>query len=109
MARKRWIQDRHTGKLIPEDEYQPPSDEKGHMILPDIEPFVSPVDGSVVSSRSKLRAHNRKHGVTNIADYGPDWAEKAEKSRQQRLALQTKRQKQHRVEQIKAIMESYGY
>jgi hypothetical protein len=32
-------------------------------VLPDIEPFVSPIDKSVISSRSTLRAHCKAHGV----------------------------------------------
>lgn len=35
----------------------------GLAIQPDIEPFVSPIDGSVIGSRSKLREHCRIHDV----------------------------------------------
>jgi hypothetical protein len=34
------------------------------------EAFKSTVDGSVISDRRQLAAHNKKHGVTNIEDYG---------------------------------------
>lgn len=33
-----------------------------------IEPFQSPIDGSVISTRAQLAAHNTRHGVTNDLD-----------------------------------------
>ena len=44
---------------------------KSHQVMADIEEFVSPVDRSVIGSRSQLRAHERQHGVRQI---GNDWA-----------------------------------
>ena len=41
------------------------------VVMKDIEPFVSPVDGKVVGSRSTLREHERRHNVRQI---GNDWA-----------------------------------
>ena len=40
-------------------------------VVKDIEPFVSPIDKSVVSSRSGLREHEKKHNVRQI---GNDWS-----------------------------------
>lgn len=37
----------------------------------DIAEFRSPIDGSVISSRSHLREHERQHGVRQI---GNDWS-----------------------------------
>lgn len=51
--------------------------EFGVMVMPDIEPFVSPIDQSVVSGRAALREHNKRHGVTNAADYTNEWKQKA--------------------------------
>jgi hypothetical protein len=51
-----------------------PPDEKlaGPYIMPDISDasgtFVSPIDGSVISSRSQLRQHNIRHGVDQIGN-----------------------------------------
>jgi|TARA_Y100000401_G_C8324477_1_gene227315 hypothetical protein len=42
-----------------------------HGIMRDIEPFISPVDGSYVTSRSQLREHEKRHNVRQI---GNDWA-----------------------------------
>lgn len=72
MSRKRWIQDRDTGELIPADEYTFKSD-RGVLIMKDIDPFVSPIDFTQINSRSDLREHNKKHGVTNSADFTEQW------------------------------------
>ena len=48
---------------------------KSYQIMSDIEEFVSPIDKSVIGSRSKLRAHERQHGVRQI---GNDWNGKEE-------------------------------
>jgi len=42
-----------------------------HSIMKDIEPFLSPVDGTYVTSRSELREHEKRHNVRQI---GNDWA-----------------------------------
>ena len=41
------------------------------VVMKDIEPFVSPVDGKVVGSRSTFREHERRHKERHI---GNDWA-----------------------------------
>lgn len=40
----------------------------GPFLMPDIQPFVSPLDFTVVSSRSALREHERKHGVRQCGE-----------------------------------------
>jgi hypothetical protein len=67
MARRSFIQ--IDGKLyergvdaIPEPERTFPA------IIGDIEPFVSTVDGSVISSRRDLREHNARNNVVLTAD-----------------------------------------
>ncbi len=76
--RKTWVQHPITHKLVPKDEYVRP--QMFHSIHGDIEPFVSTVDGSVISSRSTLREHNTRHGVASVADMGNE----GERARQQR-------------------------
>lgn len=44
--------------------------------MPDLPDFVSPIDGTVVNGRAGLRAHNKRHNVTNPADYTNEWATK---------------------------------
>lgn len=38
------------------------------MVMTDIQAFRSPIDGSEISSRSKLRAHEQRHGVRQNGD-----------------------------------------
>ena len=40
----------------------------GSAIHGDIQSFVSPVDGSVISDRRQLREHNKRNGVVNFAE-----------------------------------------
>ena len=54
-------------KLVPKEEVR--SRRIGMQLIPDIaESFVSPVDGSVISSRSNLREHNRRNGVADVGN-----------------------------------------
>jgi hypothetical protein len=53
------------------------------MIMPDIPDFVSPIDGKVVNGRRGLREHNKRHNVTNAADFKNEW----QKAREQRVSL----------------------
>lgn len=50
--------------------------------MPDIEPFVSPIDGLTISGRAALREHNKVHNVTNVADYENEWRQKAKEREQ---------------------------
>lgn len=96
----RWIQHPETGKLIPADEYVRPGP-KTHMIMPDVEPFQSPVDKSWITTRQQLKEHNKRHGVTNSADYPKDYV----KSRaDRRLNEQRRNDKQHRTELIQKAL-----
>ena len=36
---------------------------KSHQVMGDIQEFVSPIDKTVISSRSQIREHERKHNV----------------------------------------------
>lgn len=38
-------------------------------LMPDITSFVSPIDGTEISSRSKLKAHEQRHGVKQCGDF----------------------------------------
>lgn len=83
-----FIQDPTTGKLVPRNQYQRKTSD-APAVIGDIEPFVSPVDGKIVSSRTKLRNHNREHGIAAHADYGENggeaYFERAGKERGARL------------------------
>jgi glycine cleavage system H lipoate-binding protein len=100
MAKKTWIQ--INGKLIPKEEFtgnNPPRLE----IMPDIEPFQSPITGEIIRGRGHLRRHMKQHGVTNYADYGDEWFAKKQK---ENAAEQAKADKADRIRILKSqIME----
>jgi len=81
----RWIQHPITHKLVPADEYVRPK-ELSHFIHNDIESFVSPIDGSVISDRKQLSEHNKKHGVVNASEFSPEFYERKRKERERVLA-----------------------
>jgi len=93
MTRRSWIQ--INGKMyergvdvIPEEDIP-----RGYVVIGDIEPFVSPIDGTVVSGRAGLREHCKRHDVVPTAElkglpvgrpqYQPDRAAIREQLKQQ--------------------------
>jgi hypothetical protein len=68
MATARYIQDPVTFKLVPESEYRRHETNKSALIMPDIVPYVSMVDGSIINSRSKHRVHLRDHGCIEVGN-----------------------------------------
>ena len=60
----RYIQDPKTYKLIPAHEYYDQPESRGVAIfVDDVKPFISPVDGSVVTTRRGLNEHNKRNNV----------------------------------------------
>jgi hypothetical protein len=100
-----WVQDPVSGKLIPKEEYRAASRDKG-LIIGDIEPFKSPIDGTLITSRSKLRDHNKRHGVTNVQDYGPEWFTRKAKERADNL--NGKNNVKERIDAIKQSIYNLG-
>ena len=96
-----WIQHPETGELIPRDQYVRPKS-TSHHIMEDIKPFISPVDGSQISSRPQLEAHNRRHGVTNSADYSAEYKRKV---CERRLREQERADRKDRINHIVRQLE----
>ena len=42
---------------------------KGHFIRGSFQPYISPIDGSVIKSRGGLEEHNKRNGVSNDLDH----------------------------------------
>lgn len=72
--------------------------------MPDLEPFVSPVDGSVISGRAALREHDKRHGVTNVADFKGQWQKQAS-DRAKLFTPGSGYDRERRVETIKRAYE----
>ena len=107
-----WVQDPETGEMIPKEKWlehkygDHPPENLTARIQEDIAPFVSPVDGSVITGRKALSEHNKRHGVTNIRDYGDQYFERRQKELSNNTLGNTREAKRDRVEAIKkAISE----
>jgi len=74
MARWKQVWNKELGKseFIPVDEAAARRDLSGASIHGDITPFVSPIDGSVISDRKQLREHNKRHNVVNTHEFGTE-------------------------------------
>ena len=68
MARKRYIQDPVTHKLIPAEEWCGPSSSKSAYVAPDIQPYRSQITGEMITSRSQHREHLRQHNCFEIGN-----------------------------------------
>lgn len=65
--RGKFIWDEEQGKFIPASEYVAPVS-AGPAIIPDIQPYISQIDGSVIQSRSRHRTHLRDNGCIEIGN-----------------------------------------
>lgn len=106
-----WIQDPETGKLISKDELAN-RDPDAPAVHGSIEAFKSPIDGTIIDDRRTLREHNRKHGVTNIQDYGDNggqaFFERKHKERSAAMTGQSREEKRERVETIKRAIAQHS-
>lgn len=60
-----------NGVLVEKDK-APPREGKAVHVISDVQPFVSPIDRTLISSRSQVREHERIHGVKQVGnDFTP--------------------------------------
>lgn len=95
---------RWNPKTLRQEEILPTDSVAGITIIPDIEPFVSPIDGKMINGRKSLREHNKRHNVTNVADFKNEWAEKA-KERERFFSGDTSYDKDRRIEHLRKAFE----
>ena len=58
-------------EFIPVDEAARKSDSA--YVMGDIDAFVSPVDGSIISDRKQLREHNKRNNVVSADNFSPEF------------------------------------
>ncbi len=63
--RQRWIQGA-DGKLVRAEEYY--ADPVAPIVMGDINPYQSMIDGTMITSRSKHREHLRQHGCVELGN-----------------------------------------
>jgi hypothetical protein len=105
--------DPDTGKFITLGEWEQkhgksPKRSKAKGLGSDIESFVSPIDGTVVTGRASLREHNERNGVTNIADYDAGYFEKRGKEMKAEATGDTVEAKQERCQLIDKTLNDFG-
>lgn len=73
MTRSRYRYDKTLGKVVEigSDEDMAARAASGPFVMPDIKPFISPIDGTEISSRSHLRRHEVSYGVRQCGDFKP--------------------------------------
>ena len=87
MARWRQVYNEETGKreFIPIDEAAARRDGSGTSLHTAFEPFVSPVDGSLITTHRDLENHNKRNSVVNSAEFSPEFLESKRKERERIL------------------------
>ena len=98
-----FVQDPNTGKLVERETIR--VSVNAPTVLKPLPEFISPIDRTVISSRGQLAAHNKRHGVTDIRDYGNGYIKKAEKKR---IADGQRYLKKTRIEDIKRAIEIHS-
>jgi hypothetical protein len=109
LERGSWVYDKQLEKMVPKNEYrQPTQGDEYATVLKQLDPFISPIDGTMIDDRGKLREHNKKHGVTNVADYGEQYFERRQTEMHNETIGNTKEAKRERIETIKEAMHRHG-
>ncbi len=104
MTCKTYILDPKTRKLVLKKDYVA---ERHHMIMKPLAPFKSPITGEIITDRGRLRVHNKEHGVTNFADYGPEYFGRKSKEQQAERTGQTPAAKKERIDLIRRAVEQH--
>lgn len=79
--RRSYRYDEATGKMVEYTNSWSRKEAKSAFVQGDIQAFVSPINGEVISDRGQLRRHMKIHGVTNPSDY-KDHFEKKKRERE---------------------------
>jgi hypothetical protein len=74
-----------------------------HFIQPDIQEFVSPVDGTVIKSRTHLRRYMKANNLAHHDDFKDSW----EARRSERLKYKQGRDRKSIEQRISALRDSF--
>lgn len=94
--RRTYRQNKKTGKF--EEVHRGPSTHH-HFVRDDVQPFVSPVDGSIINSASDLRHHNERNNVVSHAEYGDQWKQKAKERQDKAFGRKSSEQRKRDLAQ----------
>jgi hypothetical protein len=104
----KYVQHPETGKLIPGDKvdwprYHTVADHSNFIVRGDIEPFVSPVDRTVVTGRRSLAEHNARNGVVNFHEFDGHFEAQAKK----RKAILNNTDKEAKADRTADVVKAY--
>lgn len=68
MARRSWVYIDGVAYERGVDYIPTRAEAQAHTFIPDIAPFRSPVDGSIITGRASLREHNLRNGVVQTEE-----------------------------------------
>jgi hypothetical protein len=69
MARTTYVQVKQPDgrfKYVDRADFIPPSENRSAMVIGDIQPYVSTIDGSMIKGRAQHRAHLKQHGCVEM-------------------------------------------
>jgi hypothetical protein len=100
--RDNWDEVFKTKGLNSQEPEQRVQKERAHMVLGDIEPFQSD-DGTLITSRAKLRQHMKARGLAHADDFKEHWAAKAK----ERDLMSRGQHPSQKAERIRALSDAY--
>lgn len=65
--RRKYVYDESTGEMVEVTMMGEKS--RQHFIQPDIQPFVSPADGTIIKSRQHLRSYMKRNNLAHYDDF----------------------------------------
>lgn len=101
--RRRYVYDEELGEMV--EVGVGGAKEHSHYIQPDIQEFVSPVDGVVIKSRGHLRRYMKARNLAHVDDFKDSWKQK----RDERLKFHEGRDKKSIEQRISAIRDSFEH
>lgn len=66
--KRRFIYDREKDQMVEVSQDYRPERPVSYHVMPDITPYVSMIDGSVINSRSRHREHLKAHGCEEVGN-----------------------------------------
>ena len=101
--RRRYVFDSESGEMVEVGNSR--KHQHLHMIQPDIQPFISPVDGVEIKSRGHLRRYMKAKNLAHVDDFSQSWEQK----RAERLKYKAGRDDKSIRQRIDALRDSFEH
>lgn len=109
MGRRTYVQDPETGDFVLKSELHRKQDANQSARVHTFKEFQSPVDNTIIGDRKQLAAHNARHGVTNVQDYGDKYFERRGREKENERVGNNARAKSERRDLIRRTLHQHGY